>query len=81
VTDCERVGRSGLRTLQVAVLRDGELVPAGWVGTGLSGAACKGIRAALDAGKPVVIDVEFRGWTPAWELRHPVFKGWPEGEP
>jgi hypothetical protein len=37
--------------------------------------------AALDAGKPVVIDVEFRGWTPAGELRHPVFKGWHEGEP
>jgi hypothetical protein len=23
--------------------------------------------------------VEFRGWTPAGELRHAVFKGWHEG--
>jgi bifunctional non-homologous end joining protein LigD len=79
VVGCEKVGRSGLRTLQVATLKDGKLVPAGWVGTGLTGPVCKEIRAALDAGEPVVIDVEFRGWTPAGELRHAVFKGWHGG--
>ena len=29
----------------------------------------------LEGGEPVVTDVEFRGWTPAGELRHAVFKG------
>jgi bifunctional non-homologous end joining protein LigD len=80
VIGCETVGRSGLRALQVATLKDGELMPAGWVGAGLAEKACKEVRTALDAGKPVVIDVEFRGWTPAGELRHAVFEGWHEGE-
>jgi ATP-dependent DNA ligase len=34
----------------------------------------------LEAGKPLVINVEFRGWTPADELRHAVFKGWHKGQ-
>ena len=34
------------------------------------------IRAALDAGKPVVVEVEHRGFTPDGELRHPVIRGW-----
>lgn len=81
VIGCERSGRSGLRALQVATLKDGELVPVGWVGAGLAETSCREVRAALEAGKPVVIDVEYRGWTPAGELRHAVFKGWHEGEP
>jgi bifunctional non-homologous end joining protein LigD len=80
VIGCERVGRSGLRALQVATLKEGVLVPAGWFGAGLSDKACREVRAALDDGKPVVVDVEFRGWTPAGELRHAVVKGWHEGE-
>jgi bifunctional non-homologous end joining protein LigD len=38
--------------------------------------AARVIRAALDDGMPVVVDVEHRGITPAGELRHAVFKGW-----
>ena len=37
------------------------------------------VKHFFDAGKPVVVDVEFRGWTPAGELRHAVFNGWHEG--
>jgi bifunctional non-homologous end joining protein LigD len=80
VIGCQRTGRSGIRALQVATLKEGQLVPAGWVGAGLTEKGCKEIRAALDAGKPIVVDVEFRGWTPVGELRHAVFKGW-HGEP
>jgi bifunctional non-homologous end joining protein LigD len=36
----------------------------------------RGLRAALDAGLPVVAEIEHRGGTPAGELRHPVVKGW-----
>ena len=49
------------------------------IGAGLTDKACEQVRAALDAGKPIVVDVEFRGWTPAGELRHAVFKGWHGG--
>ena len=47
--------------------------PAGWVRAGPSGKASKEVRAALDAAKPIVLDVAFRGWTPAGELRHALF--------
>ena len=78
---CERAGRSGIRALQVATLKDGELVPAGWVGAGLGEKSSREVRAALDAGHPIVVDVEYRGWPPGGELRHAVFKAWHEGEP
>jgi bifunctional non-homologous end joining protein LigD len=71
-----RTGRSGIRALRVAALKEGQPVPAGRVGAGLTEKGCKEIRVALDAGEPIVVDVEFRGWTPAGELRHAVFKGW-----
>jgi bifunctional non-homologous end joining protein LigD len=76
VTGHVPAGRKGIRTLKVSTLRGEELVPCGWVGAGLGEKACGEIRAALDAGKHVVIDVEHRGWTPAGELRHAVYKGW-----
>jgi bifunctional non-homologous end joining protein LigD len=31
-------------------------------------------RAALDATRPIVVDVDHRGLTPAGELRHPVLR-------
>ncbi len=49
------------------------------VRAGLGKKACADIREALDRGGYVAVDVEFRGWTPAGELRHWVFKGWHEG--
>jgi bifunctional non-homologous end joining protein LigD len=67
--------RGGVRSLRVAHLVDGALVPAGSVGSGLAHETARALWVALEAGKPVVIDVEFRGWTPAGELRHAVFKG------
>ena len=37
--------------------------------------AALGRNVVLDGGA-VVDDVEYRGWTPSGELRHPVLKGW-----
>jgi bifunctional non-homologous end joining protein LigD len=53
--------------------------PCGWVGSRLAGEACSAIGAALDEVRHVAVDVEYRGWTPAGDLRHAVFKGWHEG--
>jgi bifunctional non-homologous end joining protein LigD len=63
--------RSG-RSLHLAQLVKGELKPCGSAGSGLSEAAVRQIRSALDASKPVVVEVEHRGFTPDGELRHPV---------
>jgi bifunctional non-homologous end joining protein LigD len=68
--------RGGIRSLKVAHLVDGTLKPAGSVGSGLTHETAWALWTALESGEPVVIDVEFRGWTPAGELRHAVFKGW-----
>jgi bifunctional non-homologous end joining protein LigD len=68
--------RGGVRSLQVAHLVDGKLKPAGSVGSGLTQEIARALWTVLEANKPVVTDVEFRGWTPAGELRHAVFKGW-----
>jgi bifunctional non-homologous end joining protein LigD len=73
-----RQDRSG-RSLRVAQLVEGELKPCGSAGSGLSEAAVGQIQSALDAGKPVVVEVEHRGFTPDGELRHPVFRGWEIG--
>jgi bifunctional non-homologous end joining protein LigD len=70
----DAVGSGGVRSLRVARLSDGELTPAGWVGSGLTEAAARELRRILDAGEHVVVDVEYRGFSPAGELRHPVFK-------
>jgi bifunctional non-homologous end joining protein LigD len=71
--------RGGIRSLKVAHLVDGALKPAGSVGSGLTHETARSLWSALEAGEPVVIDVEFRGWTPAGELRNAVFKGWHRG--
>jgi bifunctional non-homologous end joining protein LigD len=63
VIAADRVGRSDLRALKLAALEDGALIPRGSVGSGLDGKACREILAPLDAGKPVVVDVEHHGMT------------------
>jgi bifunctional non-homologous end joining protein LigD len=75
----EAWGRSSLRSLRLARLVHGELVPCGSAGSGLSETMAHELRAALDVGRHVVVEVEHRGFTPAGELRHPAIKGW-EGD-
>lgn len=69
-------GRRGVSSLKIAKLVDTELVPCGWAGSGIGETMSRALRAALDAGRPVVVEIEHRGGTPAGELRHPVVKGW-----
>lgn len=78
VSGFESAGMRGVASLKVARLDEEmqALVPAGWVGSGISAEASRELRRALDAGRYVVATVEYRGWTPSGELRHPVFKGW-----
>jgi bifunctional non-homologous end joining protein LigD len=71
--------RGSVRSLNVARLKDGKLMPCGWVGSGLSEAGGIKVRAAIDAGGALIAEVEHRGFTPAGELRHPVLRGWQEG--
>ena len=71
----EREGRS----LRLARLDQGELVGCGSAGSGLSEAAVREIRAAIDAGRPVVVEIEHRDFRPDGELRHPVIRGWEIG--
>jgi bifunctional non-homologous end joining protein LigD len=58
---------------------EGELINCGWAGSGLTVAAGRDIRAALDAKRPIVVDIDHRGLTPAGELRHPVVRAWRVG--
>jgi bifunctional non-homologous end joining protein LigD len=72
--------RGEVRSLRLARLDEsGELVPCGWAGSGLSVSDGRELRAALDAGRPVIAEIEHRGSTPAGELRHPVVRGWHGG--
>ena len=73
-------GRRGVASLHLARLDErGQLRACGSVGSGIGEASSRALIEALDERQPVVIDVEFRGWTPAGELRHPVFKAWHAG--
>ena len=72
-------GSRGVASLKLARLTGGALKPCGSVGSGLTGAVSRELRNALNAGTHIVVDVEFRGWTPAGEFRHPVCKGWHKG--
>jgi bifunctional non-homologous end joining protein LigD len=47
------------------------------VGSALTTKAGRDVRAALDAKRPIVVDIDHRGLTPAEELRHPVARTWP----
>ena len=71
----EREGRS----IRLARLIDGDLLACGSAGSGLSDADARQIRAALEAGQAVIAKIEYRGFTPAGELRHPVVRGWQQG--
>ncbi|SEF00201.1 bifunctional non-homologous end joining protein LigD [Rhizobiales bacterium GAS188] len=66
--------RAPVRSLRLARLVAGSLVPCGWAGSGLSERDGRDLRMALDAGRPVVAEIEYRGMTPAGDLRHPVVK-------
>lgn len=68
-------GRRGVASLKLARLFDDILIRCGSVGSGIGESASRELRAALDAGDHVVVEVEHRGFTPAGELRHPVFRG------
>jgi bifunctional non-homologous end joining protein LigD len=46
------------------------------VGSGLTVAAGRDISAALDAKRPIVVDIDHHSLTPAGELRHPVVRAW-----
>jgi bifunctional non-homologous end joining protein LigD len=71
--------RGSVRSLKVAHLRNGILTPCGSVGSGLTEAEGTKLRAAMDAKRALIAEVEYRGFTPAGELRHPVLRGWREG--
>ena len=76
VVGYEPVGRRGVSSLSIARLVDGTLMPCGRAGSGIGQEMSRGLRAALDAGNPVVVEIEHRGMTPAGGLRHPAVKGW-----
>ena len=67
VLGTDRTGRS----LRLSRFLDRGLVPCGWAGSGLSDSDMRQIRAALDAKQAVIVTVEYRGFTPSGELRHP----------
>jgi bifunctional non-homologous end joining protein LigD len=67
------------RSLRLARLDEGELVPCGFVGSGLSATDARRIKVAIDVGQAVVAEVEYRGTTPAGELRHALLKRWQAG--
>lgn len=69
VMGADRTGRS----LRLSRFHDRGLIPCGSAGSGLSDSDARHIRAALDAA--VIVTVEYRGFTPTEELRHPVIVG------
>jgi bifunctional non-homologous end joining protein LigD len=75
VTGYDRQGRS----LRLSRFLDRGLVPCGSAGSGLTDADARRIRTALDARHAVIVTVEYRGFTPDGELRHPVIREWYRG--
>ena len=75
VMGADRHGRS----LRLSRFLDRGLVPCGSAGSGLSDLDARQIRAALDAKQAVIVTVEYRGFTPAGEIRHPVIREWYRG--
>ena len=63
------------RSLRLSRFLDRGLIPCGSAGSGLSDSDARQIRAALDARQAVIVTVEYRGFTPVGELRHPVIRG------
>jgi bifunctional non-homologous end joining protein LigD len=75
VMGADRTGR----LLRLSRLLDRGFIPCGSAGSGLSDSDARQIRAALDARQAVIVTVEYRGFTPAGELRHPLIRGWHRG--
>jgi bifunctional non-homologous end joining protein LigD len=71
----DRTGRS----LRLSRFLDRGLIPCGSAGSGLSDSDARQIRDVLDAKQAVIVTVEYRGFTPAGELRHPVIRAWYRG--
>lgn len=69
----------GKRSLELSELKDGELVSVGSVGAGLSDRAAADIRAKIASQGFALVEVEYRGRTPAGHLRHPALKGLASG--
>ena len=66
--------RGPVRSLKLARLAEGKLAPCGWVGSGLTEVSARKIRTVLDAGRPIVAEVVYRGFAPAGEIRGSVAK-------
>lgn len=64
----------GVRSIEIARRKGRKLQPAGSVGSGLTAASSREIRAALDAGRKVFVEVEHRGTTPSGDVRHGAIK-------
>ena len=67
------------RSLRLSRFLDRGLIPCGSAGSGLRALDARQIRAALDARQAVIVTVEYRGFTPLGELRHPVIRAWHRG--
>ena len=67
------------RSHRLSHFLDRGLVPCGSAGSGLSDSDVRQVRAALDARQAVIVTVDYRGFTPAGELRHPVIRQWYRG--
>lgn len=76
VTGFDRRGRRDLAALHLSRLVDDVFVPCGSVGSGIGEEDGRALREAIEAGLPVVADVEHRGLSPDGRLRAPSFKGW-----
>ncbi len=67
-------GRAGVRSIDIVRRKGRKLEPAGSVGSGLTLTSSREIRAALDAGRKVIVEVEHRGATPSGGVRHGAIK-------
>ena len=83
---CTQVGIFGVsaylpgeRSLKLSELKNGVLVDVGSVGAGLSERAAADIKAKIAAQGFALVEVEYRGRTPAGHLRHPALKGLASG--
>jgi bifunctional non-homologous end joining protein LigD len=68
------------RSLRLARLTDpGNLSPCGWITPDFRGNGARKLCAELNLGRPIIADVEFCGFTPAGDLRHPTVRRWHAG--
>jgi len=67
--------RTKLGALEIGTYQDGELVPCGRVGSGLSEGEIERLLEPLSSGEELVVRVRYAGWTDEGNLRHPVYLG------